>query len=201
MSRRVRTRIYGVQNAFYEICGCLPSISGKPLLVEVNMQVRSMGPISEIDMVRQKSSLQNLFLLLNPPFVYPLPLPSFPPSPFRRRRLLEKRHATIIYGFSPPPTHEGRGWRRRLKIQERRQKESKFTSFQICVLESQEEGRGRGRRRREKVKTNPTIYDGGRRESQLRSPPSSLVFIPCTYYVVYHLKWRFSLNDNLDEFQ
>ena len=28
-----------------------PDMNGKPLLVEINMQVRSMGPISEIDMV------------------------------------------------------------------------------------------------------------------------------------------------------
>lgn len=28
-----------------------PNIGGEPLMVEINMQVRSMGPISEVDMV------------------------------------------------------------------------------------------------------------------------------------------------------
>lgn len=66
-------------------------IPGPPATVEVDIMVRSMGPISEVDMViyflknitlrqkqNQKSSKQLLFILLNYPhkFVYPLSIPS-----------------------------------------------------------------------------------------------------------------------------
>ena len=34
-------------------------VPGDPLQVEINMQVRSMGPISEVDMVRSQTTLTN----------------------------------------------------------------------------------------------------------------------------------------------